>query len=100
MSSTGTPSKGGSTPLSTKTDSGFSPSLAEPAGGSPSRRRFAGALGWSAAAAIIASLLMMLGLMAAGPSQAVAKIPKTWPAPPYWFHLRLTDLEVGFIVYT
>jgi hypothetical protein len=86
--------------VSTKTDSGFSPSLAEPAGGAPSRRRFAGALGWSAAVAIILSLLMMLGLMAAGPSQAVAKIPKTWPAPPYWFHLRLTDLEVGFVVYT
>ncbi|MGH3155954.1 MAG: polyprenol phosphomannose-dependent alpha 1,6 mannosyltransferase MptB [Streptosporangiaceae bacterium] len=85
--------------MSTKTDSGFSPPLAEPAGGSPSRRRFAGALGWSAAVAIIVSLLMMLGLMAAGPNQAVAKIPKTWPAPPYSFHLRLTNLEVGFIVY-
>ncbi|HEX4062737.1 MAG TPA: hypothetical protein VHY58_17100 [Streptosporangiaceae bacterium] len=84
--------------MRTKTQSGLPPSLAEPPGGRP-RGRFAGALGWSAAAAVAVSLLLMMALMLAGPSQAVAEIPKTWPAPPYWFHLHLDDLEVGAMVY-
>jgi hypothetical protein len=86
--------------LSTTTDSGLPPTVAEPADGPPPRRRFAGALGWGSAAAITISLLLMLALMAAGPSQAEPAIPRTWPAPPYWFHLRPDDLVVGLTDYT
>jgi hypothetical protein len=86
--------------LSTKTDSGFSPSVADPAGGEPPRRRYAGALGWSSATAISISLLLMLALMAAGPSQAEPAVPRTGALPPYWFHLRPSDLLVGLTDYT
>jgi hypothetical protein len=84
--------------LRTKIHAGRPPPLTGPAGAAP-HRRSPGALGWAAAAAVTVSLLLMLALMLAGPNQAVAEIPKSWPAPPYWFHLHLGDLEVGVMVY-
>jgi hypothetical protein len=62
-----------------------------------SRRRF---LGWIAAAAIAISLLLMMTVCAAGPSVVVPKIPRTWPIPPLWFRLHLSDITTVSLIYS
>jgi len=46
-------------------------------------------LAWSAAAAIGAAILVMIGVSAAGPSAAVAAMPHPAAGPPWWLAVRL-----------
>ncbi len=46
-------------------------------------------LGWLAAGAIGAAILVMIGVSAAGPSAAVAAMPRPAAGPPWWLTLRL-----------
>jgi hypothetical protein len=46
-------------------------------------------LAWSAMVAIAVAILMMIGVSAAGPSAAVAAMPRPAAGPPWWFALRL-----------
>lgn len=57
-------------------------------------------LGWAAAAAIMASVLLMITVLSAGPSIVVPKIPRTWPAPPLWLALHPSESAVTILVYT
>jgi hypothetical protein len=54
-------------------------------------------LGRAAAAAITASLLLMIAIMLAGPSVVVPAIPRTWPVPPLWLalHPSVTTVTAG-----
>jgi hypothetical protein len=75
------------------------PGAVEP--GSPNRRALrSGFLGWISAAAIAVSLLLMIGVCAAGPSAVVPYIPRTWPVPPLWVPLRLSELTVTAVIYS
>jgi hypothetical protein len=56
-------------------------------------------LAWAAAAAIVASVLLMIGISAAGPSAVVPVIPQTWPTPPWWLPLHLSHLTATAMVY-
>jgi hypothetical protein len=56
-------------------------------------------LGWAAATAITASLLLMMGVLAAGPSVVVVSIPRTWPVPPLWLALHLSASTVTVAIY-
>jgi hypothetical protein len=58
-----------------------------------------GFLGWISAAAIAVSLLLMMAVCAAGPSAVVPVIPRTWPAPPLWVPLHLSDVTVMAMIY-
>jgi hypothetical protein len=58
-----------------------------------------GFLGWIAAAAIAISLLLMIAVCAAGPSAVVPVIPRTWPVPPLWIPLHLSELTVTALIY-
>ena len=46
-------------------------------------------LAWSAAVAIAVAILMMIGVSVAGPSAAVAAMPRPAAGPPWWLDLRL-----------
>jgi hypothetical protein len=46
-------------------------------------------LAWSAALAIGAAILVMIGVSAAGPSAAVATTPRPAAGPPWWLTIRL-----------
>jgi hypothetical protein len=59
-----------------------------------------GLLGWTAAGAIAVSLLLMMTVCAAGPSVVVPKIPRTWPIPPLWFRLHLSDITTVTLIYS
>ena len=50
-----------------------------------------GILGWVAATDIAISLLLMIFVCVAGPSIVVPVIPRTWPIPPLWFPLHLSQ---------
>jgi hypothetical protein len=67
----------------------------EPAGPALSAR----VLGWSAAAAIVASVLLMIAISAAGPSIVVPVLPRTWPVPPLWFRLHPSQLTATTMIY-
>jgi hypothetical protein len=56
-------------------------------------------LGWIAAAAIVASVLLMIAITVAGPSPVVPEIPRTWPVPPLWFPLYPSQLTATAIIY-
>lgn len=56
-------------------------------------------LGWSAAAAIVASVLLMIAISAAGPSIVVPVLPRTWPVPPLWFRLHPTQVTATVTIY-
>ena len=56
-------------------------------------------LGWSAAAAIVASVLLMIAISAAGPSIVVPVLPRTWPVPPLWFRLHLSQVTATVAIY-
>jgi hypothetical protein len=58
-----------------------------------------GFLGWVSAAAIAVSLLLMMAVCAAGPSAVVPVIPRTWPTPPLWVPLHLSELTVTALIY-
>lgn len=75
------------------------PSAGLPAG-AVSVSRATRALGWTAAAAIMASVLLMIAVLSAGPSIVVPKIPRTWPAPPLWLALHPSELTVTILIYT
>jgi hypothetical protein len=59
-----------------------------------------GPLGWAAAVAISISLLLMMSVCAAGPSIVVPAIPRTWPIPPLWFPLHLSDAIAVAMIYS
>jgi hypothetical protein len=56
-------------------------------------------LGWAAAAAITVSVLLMIGVLAAGPSVVVVSIPRTWPVPPLWLALHPSATTVSLGIY-
>jgi hypothetical protein len=58
-----------------------------------------GFLGWISAVAIAASLLLMIAVCGAGPSAVVPEIPRTWPTPPWWVPLHLSDVTVTALIY-
>lgn len=65
-------------------------SVNSPGNDSPGKRQRnvrarACAIGWIAAGAIAGSILLMFAVSAAGPSAVVPGLPRTWPAPPWWF---------------
>ena len=59
-----------------------------------------GFLGWIAAAAIVISVLLMITVCAAGPSAVVPVIPRTWPTPPLWFPLHLSEVTAVTLIYS
>jgi hypothetical protein len=59
-----------------------------------------GFLGWISAAAIIVSVLLMIAVCAAGPSAVVPVIPRTWPIPPLWLQLHLSEVTVATLIYS
>jgi hypothetical protein len=66
----------------------------------PARRvRRSRLLGWASAVAIAASVLLMITVLAAGPSTVVPLIPRTWPLPPLWLSLNLPAAVAAAIVY-
>jgi hypothetical protein len=65
------------------------------AGSAPSTR----ILGWSAAVAIVASVLLMIAISAAGPSIVVPVLPRTWPVPPLWFRLHPSQVTATVAIY-
>jgi hypothetical protein len=66
-------------------------------GPSALRSRF---LGWISAAAIAVSLLLMIIVCVAGPSAVVPVIPRTWPLPPWWIALHLSEVTVTALIYS
>lgn len=56
-------------------------------------------LGWFAAAAIVASVLLMIAISAAGPSIVVPALPRTWPVPPLWFRLHPSQVTATVAIY-
>jgi hypothetical protein len=50
--------------------------------------------------AIVASVLLMIAISAAGPSVAVPVIPRTWPVPPWWFPLHPSQPTATVMIYT
>jgi hypothetical protein len=72
-----------------------SPAGLEPAGSALGTR----VLGWTAAAAIVVSVLLMIAISAAGPSVVVPAIPRTWPVPPLWFRLHPSQLTATLVIY-
>jgi hypothetical protein len=66
----------------------------------PARVTRSGLLGWISAAAIAISVLLMVAVLAAGPSAVVPVIPRTWPAPPLWGQLHLSEVTVVALIYT
>jgi alpha-1,6-mannosyltransferase len=56
-------------------------------------------LGWISAVAIAVSVLIMITVLAAGPSAVVPLMPRTWPLPPLWLALNLPEVAVIAIVY-
>jgi hypothetical protein len=77
---------------------------AAPQAGLPSRPATpalrSGFLGWIAAAAIAVSVLLMIAVSVAGPSAVIPAIPQTWPNPPLWLPLHLSQVTVTAIIYT
>jgi len=70
-------------------------SRARDVGGEPNAR----ILGWVAAVAIVASVLLMIAVSVSGPSVVVPDIPRTWPVPPLWFSLQLSQVTATTIIY-
>ena len=62
-------------------------------------RRRASRLGWIGAAAMAGSVLMMIAVSAAGPSAVVPVLPRTWPVPPLWFPMHVSDVTVTATIY-
>jgi hypothetical protein len=58
-----------------------------------------GLLGWISATAIAVSVLLMITVLGAGSSAVVPVIPRTWPLPPLWFRLNLSDVAAGAVIY-
>jgi hypothetical protein len=56
-------------------------------------------LGWFAAGAIAASVLLMIAIMVAGPSVVMPYIPRTWPLPPLWFPLHPSAATASMGIY-
>ena len=59
-----------------------------------------GFLGWISAVTIAISVLLMIAVSAAGPSAVIPVIPRTWPDPPLWLPLHLSQLTVTTASYT
>jgi hypothetical protein len=55
-------------------------------------------LGWAAAAAITASVLLMIGVLASGPSYVVPSLPRTWPGP-LWLPLHPSATAVTITIF-
>ncbi len=56
-------------------------------------------LGWSAAVAIGVAIVAMIGVSAAGPSAAVAAMPRPAAGPPWWLVLRLSPGRVTTVLW-
>jgi hypothetical protein len=59
-----------------------------------------GLLGWFSAVAIAISVLFMVAVCGAGPSAVVPVIPRTWPVPPLWLRLHLSEVTVTALIYS
>jgi Glycosyltransferase family 87 len=59
-----------------------------------------GFLGWISATAITVSLLLMIVVCGAGPSAVVPFMPRTWPTPPLWVPLHLSDFTATAMIYS
>jgi hypothetical protein len=59
-----------------------------------------GFLGWISAVAIAISVLLMIVVCGAGPSAVVPVIPRTWPTPPLWLPLDLSEVTVTALIYS
>ena len=81
--------------MTTATTGSPAASPARPAGSALGTR----ILGWSAAGAIVASVLLMVGISAAGPSIVVPALPRTWPVPPLWFRLHPSQVTATVTIY-
>jgi hypothetical protein len=66
----------------------------------PAPKSHSAFLGWISAGAIAISLLLMMTVCAAGPSLVVPNIPRTWPIPPLWFRLHLSDIAAVSLIYS
>ncbi len=66
----------------------------------PAPKSHSGFLGWISATAIAISLLEMMTVCAAGPSVVVPVIPRTWPIPPLWFRLHLSEITTVTLIYS
>jgi hypothetical protein len=66
----------------------------------PAPKSRPGILGWVAAADIAISLLLMIFVCVAGPSLVVPAIPRTWPIPPLWFPLHLSQATSVTLIYS
>ena len=75
------------------------PRIARPVSPAVRERRLARRLGWTAAAAMGGSLLLMAAVSAAGPSAVVPGLRPTWPAPPLWYPAHLSDVTVTVTIY-
>ncbi len=56
--------------------------------------------GWISAVSIAISVLLMIAVSVAGPSAVIPMIPRTWPDPPLWLPLHLSQLTVTAASYT
>jgi alpha-1,6-mannosyltransferase len=65
----------------------------------PAPKSRPGILGWVAATDIAISLLLMILVCMAGPSLVVPAIPRTWPIPPLWFPLHLSQATSVTLIY-
>jgi hypothetical protein len=72
------------------------PQPGPPAAAAPRPTRL---VGWTAAAAITISVLLIAAVAASGPSAAVVSIRRTWPMPPWWFALHPSGLLVTTSIY-
>ena len=81
--------------MTTATTGSPAASPPRPAGSALSTR----VLGWTAAGAIVVSVLLMIAVSAAGPSIVVAVLPRTWPVPPLWFRLHPSQVTATVPIY-
>ena len=65
----------------------------------PAAKSRSGILGWVAATDIAISLLLMIFVCVAGPSLVVPVIPRTWPIPPLWLPLHLSQATSVTLIY-
>ncbi len=91
--------RGGVAGLTTTAQPPAAPGVVRPARLAPPTLR-SGFLGWIAAGAIASSVLFMITVLAAGPSAAVPVIPRSWPSPPLWLPLHLSEVTVTTLIYS
>ncbi|HUA27348.1 MAG TPA: hypothetical protein VMC03_00550 [Streptosporangiaceae bacterium] len=58
-----------------------------------------GLLCWACGIAIAVSILLMIGVLGAGTSAVVPLIPRSYPLPPLWLHLNLSEITAAVLIY-